>query len=83
MDAPLLQTAVEVKKRNSGVSIILITFGIEGFSSSSLFSPNLIFGLIEHNPAFKVLARATTSSEVLSLNLTALIILGILKVYQS
>ena len=53
MDAPLLQTAVEVKKRNSGVSIILITFGIEGFSSSSLFSPNLTFGLIEHDPLLR------------------------------
>ena len=41
------------KKRNSGVSIILITLGIEGFSSSSLFSPNLTFGLIEHDPLLR------------------------------
>ena len=41
------------EKRNSGVSIILITFGIEGFSSSSYFSPNLTFGLIEHDPLLR------------------------------
>ena len=71
------------EKRNSGVSIILITLGNWRLFKQQLFLPQSDIRFDWARPAFKVLARATTSSEVLSLNLTALIILGILKVYQS